>query len=377
MWGGPGLHPVGLGTYRAITQAANDSLITSGQGRRINAQRCRLDPPCLSSNIGAPMCSATPELCGCPPNERCLCPRGADCADESGFCFGDDRTIDKLQNRYDMAGNDFLNEGGCQVPILDCTKPSRTQESKCSCGDSFRGNACIARDACNCKVPNKALIGVAGTTRFPYGLTAGALRSDAQADIVVATAGGIDFLEETSQGAWSWEGQPVVNDRSDVVTIADYDQDGVTDVAFISNTPCQVFGSRTDPCPIVNSTTEGTPAPGCAGIVLRAKAQQLDIKKEDGCRRYPVQFSPDGMCQGDFNGDGGIDLALSSADSDKVAIYLGDGAGGLLSPPDLVALPGGTKGGPIACGAIDGDGQDDIVTVSADGKQIIILRTQQ
>jgi len=94
-----------------------------------------------------------------------------------------------------------------------------------------------------------------------------------------------------------------------------------------------------------------------------------------GCRRHHLNFLPDGMCTGEFNGDGNIDVALAARDRGSVYIFSGDGRGGLLDPPDEMQLPSGGVGGPIACGDIDGDDLDDIAVANAASGSVYLLRT--
>lgn len=376
---------VAMVPYVARPGDTHTSLLAVGQGARImEPRRCRREPICLPPDL--PDCGVDQELCGCMPNERCECPRGMSCLDTNtpGLCVADDRTIDRFDNLYDR-GTHFMNTGGCHRPQLECMKPEGTDVSTCACGDSFRGNNCNARDSCYCRVPDRILIGVAGSAHFPYDLAVGPLTGSGEADIVVATEGGIDFIEASGTGAWTWRSQPVINNVTHDVEVPDMDGNTVPDVVWYSRLPCHQFSNRVDPCPIVlgpNQVIGAKDEAGCIGVLLRAGVRSIDEVKNDGCRRFPVAFVPDGMCIGDFNGDGGKDVALASANSPELAIMLGDGGGGLLSPPDLVALgpnpeSGAVAGGPITCGQLDGDNRDDIVVINRATGDIVILGTQR
>jgi hypothetical protein len=68
------------------------------------------------------------------------------------------------------------------------------------------------------------------------------------------------------------------------------------------------------------------------------------------------------MATGDFDGDGHLDLAVTTQDR-AIDILLGDGKGGLAAP---IAYPTGTEADSIAVSDLNGDGYPDIVVTNAE-----------
>jgi len=378
-----GSNAVSLAQYTARSGDRYPSLLAVSQGLRVvNPRKCRREPKCLPADL--PDCGLEGEQCGCEPDEVCECPRGMSCFDTNtpGICVPDDRKIDRFENQYN-SGRGFINAGGCHRPVLHCMKPENTQSSTCRCEDTFRNNECTDRDTCNCKVPVRILIGVPGSAHFPYDLAVGPLTGQAKSDIVVAVDGGVDFIESVGAGAWVYRNLPVMNNKAHSVDIADVDGDAVHDVLWFSKGPCHEYGGTANPCPIVLAAGQSVGKEGeagCLGVVLRSGITSVDGKKEDGCRRFPLDFVPEDMCVGDFNGDSGVDVALSSAATGYLSVFLGDGEGGLLNPPDRVPLganpdSAAVRGGAITCGRVDADNRDDVAVLNRATQDVVLLRT--
>lgn len=71
---------------------------------------------------------------------------------------------------------------------------------------------------------------------------------------------------------------------------------------------------------------------------------------------------PDGAAAADFNGDGNIDLAITSDNPDKISIMLGNGSGGFSAGP-VILTGAGTGAGSIVAGLLDGDADVDLAVV--------------
>src|SRR5262249_20804284 len=133
-----------------------------------------------------------------------------------------------------------------------------------------------------------------------------------------------------------------------------------------------------DLCPFFRPAPADASMLGCVGVLFTDSRTDVFVPRSagmSGCTRYFLDFVPDGMCTGSFNGDGHLGLALASRTLGYVIIMSGDGHGGLLDPGDRIMIPGG-KGGPLACGDVDGDGKDDIVVLDIDQHVVNILRSR-
>jgi hypothetical protein len=366
---------VGLAPYAATPSARRPSLVTVSQGRRVYDRPCTIQGACLPPDSADRDCVANPEMCGCPPGDKCLCPSGMNCLfGDPGVCTGDDWFIDKLVNRLDGRAGDVINLDGCHQPVLSCSKTGGApSDTRCACTDAFRRNSCTSRDGCQCFAPNKSLLGTAGNPRPARNLAIGPLRGAGSADVVVASVGGIDFLEYDGLSAWSWRTSPVAVPSTHGVLIERIDRDPVPDVAFWVRGPCE----RVPSCPRQPTGVVETEARGCVGVVLRDSLTALDAVTDDGCRQFPLAHRPDSVCQGDFDGDLALDLAVSSAEADHVLVFSGDGHGGFRSPPARVMLPGGRTGGPMTCARLDGDQREDMAVVSVASGDVVVLRTER
>ncbi|MCX6878451.1 MAG: FG-GAP-like repeat-containing protein [Verrucomicrobia bacterium] len=83
--------------------------------------------------------------------------------------------------------------------------------------------------------------------------------------------------------------------------------------------------------------------------------------------------SPIDLAISDFNGDGMLDMASSSWQSNKVEVFFGDGQGRFIPGPgsDVSATPYG-----IAAGDLDHDGRPDLVTTNYQSGTITILHNR-
>ena len=81
---------------------------------------------------------------------------------------------------------------------------------------------------------------------------------------------------------------------------------------------------------------------------------------------------PDGLVVADFNGDGRPDIAVSNLDTNTIAVYLNNGAGGFRSPKvTTVQIDNGL--GAMAVGDFNEDGKADLVVATIAGSQASIV----
>lgn len=392
---------VGMTAYVA-DNASFKNLAIAAQGRSKNTQPCSRVNRCLPN---APMCADSPESCGCPPGERCECPE-CTASNEPGVCVARDKIIDLLVNRWNDTASQLacspvqprgscpagqvcedgrcvattlFNRGGCQEPTVSCS--NGTASGECSCGDEFRQNDCGGTDACGCPIPERIVIGADDSPYLPNGLVAGPLEAAENWDIVMPLDRGLGLVEaRPSQKTFGFKDLPIINARMDGMVVAQLDAevDDVPDVVWTARGTCTRGVNFDRACPLFRVEEEGEEPRGCLGVYYtdgQDSVFELRTPQEGGCRRYLLPYSPDGLCSGLLNDDDFVDVAVSSRDTNFIAVFNGDGRGGLLDPPEHIPLPGGGTGGPLTCGDVDGDGRDDLVVVSRSGGEIYVLRS--
>lgn len=397
---------VGLVGYKlAASDPVITRLVTAGQGRTASGRPCKQNPPCLPDRIWGcnrpeqdcgtfcpsnpteagcfDQCEISPEECGCPAGERCDCPPGQSCQSPSapGVCVAQDKDLDLLDNRT-PAGGGFVNTGGCQVLEASCSKTGGANPStSCVCRDRENGNQCSAEDLCGCRIPNRLVIGAQAGV-IANDLALGPLRRTAAGpDIIAASDGGLEYiLHRGSPFTWSVRKTPTTPIHG--VRFLQLDDDQALDILWWSRSACQSFSGIEEQCPSARQLDEqgrleGAEVLGCLGLYLRVEDEdRIDVVKPDGCRRHALPFRPDGVCAGDFNGDRAVDVAMTSLDAPELFLFLGDAQGGLLDPPDKIALPPNALGGPLACADLDGDGRTDVVSLSRTG-DVHLVRTDR
>jgi hypothetical protein len=129
------------------------------------------------------------------------------------------------------------------------------------------------------------------------------------------------------------------------VYAADFNGDGRPDVATVNGTPSDV------------------------SVFLRRPAG--GFAQEPGSP-FGVGSGPNTAAVGDFNGDGRVDLAVSSYVDSSVAILLGQAGGGFaLEGGQLISVGGGLTA--IATGDFNGDGRLDLAVSQRDANQVAFL----
>jgi hypothetical protein len=377
-----GSNAVGLSTF-ATSRTSYRALAMAAQGRSRNTQACSRANRCLPVNL------AVPEEGGCPAGERCECP---DCnnTNEPGVCVARDKMIDLLVTETQQQGTTTFNEGGCQLPQVTCDNIT-PEVSTCECLDDgapwFRGNGCTGHDGCNCKVPDRIYIGDTDAPVLPFSLVSGPLKSPQDWDIVVPSIGGLELIEaRPGVASFGWKGEPIINAPIHAAAVLDLDLAAEeekndpqrADVVWYARAPCLLGSNFVMSCPVWRDLPEDQTALGCLGVYYTdGQSSIFDLRTPSigGCRRHHLDFLPDGLCTGEFNGDGHADVAVASSQRGVVYVFSGDGRGGLLDPADEMTLPNGGVGGPIACGDVDGDGLDDIAVANAVNGSLYLLRT--
>lgn len=367
---------VALELYPSQTRTQPRAAV-AGQGRRRNERPCSNADRCLDYD----RCRDTPETCGCPPSEQCLCPSCG--PNEALRCVASDRSVDIIG----LSPSGVLrNEGGCKVAVVDCKRSDPNARSICQCLDADRnGGGCggdTGVDECGCRVPRRIRVGRRNATSLPHDVGVGRFDGDPNPDMVVASEAGLQFFEGSSS-TFEWRPSALINSPIHEVVTANFDPEAeqavggpaLDDVVWISGRPCQRGNSTDDSCPIAEAR-QG--AEGCLGVYttdgVESLIRDLTVRIRNRCRRFDLAQRPVSICGGDFDGDGAEDVAVASEGQGFVALYLGDGWGGLGMPPLEVALPPGTAAGPMTCADIDGDVRTEIAVADANGN-VSILRS--
>jgi hypothetical protein len=184
-----------------------------------------------------------------------------------------------------------------------------------------------------------------GAGNGPSTIAVGDVDNDALPDLIAGNDAG-DVLVFDSVGDGSFRAPRVTNlgGRLVAVTAADFDGDGVIDVAGADNE---------------NSVV--------------AVAHGLGDGSFGQVRTYPTAESPAGIATGDFDGDGRPDLALTAVGPPgRVSVFLQQ-ANGTFATAKNTTVEETPLG--IATGDFDADGRDDMVVANQASQTVSVLRS--
>src|SRR5262249_13520052 len=90
-------------------------------------------------------------------------------------------------------------------------------------------------------------------------------------------------------------------------------------------------------------------------------------------RYIPVPGAPDALVDGDFNGDGRLDLAVAAQGTNQVTVLLGNGDGTFKSSGSFAAGPDPIS---LVAGDFTGDGRLDLAIADYTGNEVRVLKNQ-
>ena len=196
--------------------------------------------------------------------------------------------------------------------------------------------------------------------RHPYQRARAAdVNGDGDADIVTSNLDGHDLTVLLADGKGAFHQPPgspfAAGDGPFGLALGDVNGDGHVD-AVVVNSP----GSTSDQA-------------GIDGVTLLLGDGRGEFRKT-AQSPFPTDPRPNRVAIGDLDGDGIADIAVSTPDSDRVAIFLMSKTGAVAAK-QLLTIAGGPKG--VAIGDLNGDGRPDIAIGRNSGNRLTLLIRQR
>ncbi|HEY4905691.1 MAG TPA: FG-GAP-like repeat-containing protein [Candidatus Sulfotelmatobacter sp.] len=241
-----------------------------------------------------------------------------------------------------------------------------------------------------------------GTGATPYSAVVGDFNNDGKSDVIVANSGAASasVLLGNGNGSFQTRVDAPAGPNVNAVVVGDFNGDGVPDLAFANgdcsgcsaNSISVILGNNdgTFKAPNTYSTTIGTADVDTYALVtadfdgdgvldiaaVNNATNQVAILLGDGhgafslLNEYSVGTAPAAITVGDFNQDGIPDLVVANNGSSSISVLIGNGDGTFKT-----AVPYTVGSGPfaVARGNFNADSFPDLVVVNETGATITIL----
>jgi uncharacterized protein (TIGR03437 family) len=246
---------------------------------------------------------------------------------EDGALMPDPKGTISLGGRYyDVAVADFNGDGKLDIVTIG------GYDIKVWLGDGTGGFS---------QAPTSPIDTLALNLYGAYRVGIGDFNRDGKIDLLIMTGtadSSVAILEGDGGGGFNLATSPVATGQEgSSLTVADFNQDGSLDVAIT--------------CPYGNEV-----------IVLLGDGSGRLVQDPRG-GTLPTTVLPLYIANGDFNGDGKVDLVVTHEST--LTIFLGDGTGGFAAQPDISPSGAYSLHSP-AVGDLDGDGKLDLAIPNAD-----------
>ncbi|MFN0122022.1 MAG: FG-GAP-like repeat-containing protein, partial [Blastocatellia bacterium] len=229
----------------------------------------------------------------------------------------------------------------------------------------------------------------------PYALAAGDFNRDTRIDLAVVNSpttepGSVSILLATATGGFAAPvSYPVGDEPTDIVT-ADFNLDGVTDLA-VTNTssdtvsvlygngngtfqPALTLAADVETMALTVGLFNNDNRPDIAAINFSTRSVSVFLGKASGgfdaAVNYNTGVQPQDIVAGDFNNDTFIDLAVANFAANTVSILDGTGTGGFAARRTFAS-----GSAPVALDVADfnGDGKLDLLAANSNAQRASIL----
>jgi hypothetical protein len=240
-----------------------------------------------------------------------------------------------------------------------------------------------------------------GALLFSVHIASGDFNGDRRPDLVLSdVAGTISAFLMLGNGDGTFQtrsliGDPPLGEEGFQIEVADFNRDGLSDVALFDGWGITMFLGQGDGDfrPAVGTYVAHMPGSNThyasSGILVGdfnrdlrpdiATRSNIMLGTGDGSFQSPLFFLERSIAKGDYphpsatvdlNGDGHLDLVITYASSNLVSVFPGKGDGTMLPSVDYTVAP---YAGTVVAADLDGDGLSDLVTTSSFANSVSLL----